>query len=120
MLGIGSIYASYVQGEIDGDDEAAVEQAPDGEWDALIWPVVNVRAVSAGVLEASGPPSYWWRCARCTTCSAPRRRCGPCAVATEATPLRPLWDAARAAAAGPPPPPQSSAPPSSLLAEAFG
>ncbi|WP_371652051.1 TfuA domain-containing protein [Streptomyces mirabilis] len=56
MLGIGSIYASYVQGEIDGDDEVAVEQAPDGEWDALIWPVVNVRhalqlAVSAGVLD---------------------------------------------------------------------
>ncbi|MER5904300.1 TfuA-like protein [Streptomyces mirabilis] len=56
MLGVGSIYASYVQGEIDGDDEVAVGQAPDGEWNALTWPVVNVRhalqlALSAGVLD---------------------------------------------------------------------
>lgn len=42
------------------------------------------------------------------------------ALHAEVTPLRPLWDAARAAAAGPPPPPHASAPPSRLLAEAFG
>ncbi|MFD7444048.1 TfuA-like protein [Streptomyces sp. NPDC059909] len=57
MLGVGSIYTAYVRGEIDGDDEVAVGQAPDGEWDALTWSVVNLRhalqlARSAGVLDA--------------------------------------------------------------------
>ncbi|MFF4578382.1 TfuA-like protein [Streptomyces sp. NPDC001373] len=56
MLGVGSIYTSYVRGEIDGDDEVAVGQAPDGEWEALTWPVVNLRHVlerarAAGVLD---------------------------------------------------------------------
>ncbi|MFF7505363.1 TfuA-like protein [Streptomyces lavendulae] len=42
--------------EIDGDDEVAVEQAPDGEWEALTWPVVNLRHVlerarDAGILD---------------------------------------------------------------------
>ncbi|GHD83458.1 hypothetical protein GCM10010336_75300 [Streptomyces goshikiensis] len=45
MLGVGTIYTSYVRGEIDGDDEVAVGQAPDGQWDALTWPVVNLRHV---------------------------------------------------------------------------
>ncbi|MFG2715255.1 TfuA-like protein [Streptomyces goshikiensis] len=45
MLGVGAIYTSYIRGEIDGDDEVAVGQAPDGEWDALTWPVVNLRHV---------------------------------------------------------------------------
>ncbi|MGW9369674.1 TfuA-like protein [Streptomyces xanthophaeus] len=45
MLGVGTIYSSYVRGEIDGDDEVAVGQAPDGQWDALTWPIVNLRQV---------------------------------------------------------------------------
>ncbi|MFE3582884.1 TfuA-like protein [Streptomyces vinaceus] len=45
MLGVGTIYTSYVRGEIDGDDEVAVGQAPDGQWDALTWPLVNLRQV---------------------------------------------------------------------------
>ncbi|MFJ2110760.1 TfuA-like protein [Streptomyces sp. NPDC087850] len=57
MLGIGHIYTAYVRGEIDGDDEVAVGQAPDGAWDALTWPVVNLRhalhlSVADGVLDA--------------------------------------------------------------------
>ncbi|MFE3608356.1 TfuA-like protein [Streptomyces goshikiensis] len=56
MLGVGSIYTSYVRGEIDGDDEVAVGQAPDGEFAALTWPLVNLRyvlqlAVAAGVVD---------------------------------------------------------------------
>ncbi|MFJ2095435.1 TfuA-like protein [Streptomyces sp. NPDC087901] len=45
MLGVGSVYAAYACGDIDGDDEVAVGQAPDGAWDALTWPMVNVRHV---------------------------------------------------------------------------
>ncbi|MGW0883472.1 TfuA-like protein [Streptomyces sp. NPDC002671] len=45
MFGVGSIYTAYTQGDIYGDDEVAVGQAPDGEWDALTWPVVNLRHV---------------------------------------------------------------------------
>ncbi|MEU9714034.1 TfuA-like protein [Streptomyces sp. NPDC047976] len=57
MLGVGNIYNAFVRGEIDGDDEVAVGQAPDGAWDALTWPLVNVRhtlglARSAGVLDS--------------------------------------------------------------------
>ncbi|MFG2631619.1 TfuA-like protein [Streptomyces sp. NPDC048473] len=56
MLGVGSVYTAYIRGEVVGDDEVAVGQAPDGEWDALTWPVVNLRHVlhlarSAGVLD---------------------------------------------------------------------
>lgn len=56
MLGVGSIYTAYIRGEIDGDDEVAVGQAPDGEWEALTWPVVNLRHVlerarDAGILD---------------------------------------------------------------------
>ncbi|MFJ6213731.1 TfuA-like protein [Streptomyces sp. NPDC092296] len=56
MLGVGSVYTAYASGEIDGDDEVAVGQAPDGEFDSLTWPVVNLRhvlrlAVSAGVVD---------------------------------------------------------------------
>ncbi|MET8676069.1 TfuA-like protein [Streptomyces sp. NPDC004647] len=56
MLGVGTIYTAYARGEIDGDDEVAVGQTPDGEWDALTWPMVNLRHVlelarSAGVLD---------------------------------------------------------------------
>ncbi|WP_371801548.1 TfuA domain-containing protein (plasmid) [Streptomyces sp. NBC_01732] len=56
MLGVGSIYAAYVRGDIDGDDEVAVGQSPDGDWSALTWPVVNLRqalelARQAGVLD---------------------------------------------------------------------
>lgn len=45
MLGVGSVFTAYARGEIDGDDEVAVGQAPDGEWDALSWPLVNLRHV---------------------------------------------------------------------------
>ncbi|MGW5477729.1 TfuA-like protein [Streptomyces sp. NPDC004008] len=56
MLGVGSIYTAYAHGEINGDDEVAVGQAPDGEWDALTWPLVNLRhvlklAALAGVVD---------------------------------------------------------------------
>ncbi|MGW7362421.1 TfuA-like protein [Streptomyces sp. NPDC054841] len=56
MLGVGSIYTAYVRGEIDGDDEVAVGQALDGDWESLTWPVVNLRHVvqlarAAGVLD---------------------------------------------------------------------
>ncbi|MFI5702637.1 TfuA-like protein [Streptomyces xanthochromogenes] len=57
MLGVGSVYAAYASGEINGDDEVAVGQAPDGEFGALTWPLVNLRhvlqmAVPAGVIDA--------------------------------------------------------------------
>ncbi|OXM60823.1 hypothetical protein CF166_34870 [Amycolatopsis sp. KNN50.9b] len=57
MLGVGHIYTAYVRGDIDGDDEVAVGQAPDGAWDALTWPLVNLRhalqlAVADQVLDA--------------------------------------------------------------------
>lgn len=45
MLGVGRVYAAYASGEIDGDDEVAVGQAPDGQFGALTWPVVNLRHV---------------------------------------------------------------------------
>ncbi|WP_344006633.1 TfuA-like protein [Streptomyces thermocarboxydovorans] len=56
MLGVGRIYAAYAQGELDGDDEVAVGQVPDGEFGALTWPVVNLRHIlqvarAAGVLD---------------------------------------------------------------------
>ncbi|MGW4821974.1 TfuA-like protein [Streptomyces sp. NPDC004227] len=55
MLGLGSVFTAYVRGEIDGDDEVAVGQVPDGERAALSWPLVNLRHVvqlaqSAGLL----------------------------------------------------------------------
>jgi hypothetical protein len=57
MLGVGRIYAAYVRGDIDGDDEVAIGQAPDGEFGALTWPLVNLRhalqlAVADQVLDA--------------------------------------------------------------------
>ncbi|WP_331726258.1 TfuA-like protein [Streptomyces sp. NBC_01276] len=56
MVGVGSIYTAYVRGDIDGDDEVAVGQAPDGAFAALTWPLVNLRyvldlAVAARVLD---------------------------------------------------------------------
>ncbi|MEW1721630.1 TfuA-like protein [Streptomyces sp. NPDC093109] len=56
MLGVGRIFTAYVRGEIDGDDEVAVGQAPDGGWSALTWPVVTLRHIlrlarSAGVID---------------------------------------------------------------------
>ncbi|WAX81273.1 TfuA domain-containing protein [Streptomyces sp. KMM 9044] len=45
MLGVGSVFTAYARGDIDGDDEVAVGQAPDGEWAALSWPLVNLRHV---------------------------------------------------------------------------
>ncbi|MGW0491145.1 TfuA-like protein [Streptomyces olivaceus] len=56
MIGVGRIYDGYTRGEIVGDDEVAVGQAPDGSFDALTCPLVNLRhllrlARSAGVIE---------------------------------------------------------------------
>ncbi|MFF8601864.1 TfuA-like protein [Streptomyces sp. NPDC015232] len=58
MLGIGAVYAAYACGEIDGDDEVAVGQAPDGDQSTLTWPLVNLRqvlhlAVQSAVLDAA-------------------------------------------------------------------
>ncbi|MER6160330.1 TfuA-like protein [Streptomyces sp. NPDC001868] len=55
MLGVGNIYTAYVRGDIEGDDEVAVGQSPDGEEDGLTWPLVNLWNVlrladEAGVL----------------------------------------------------------------------
>ncbi|MFK0223992.1 TfuA-like protein [Streptomyces vinaceus] len=57
MVGVGSVYSAYVRGDIDGDDEVAVGQAPDGGFDALTWPLVNLRhvlnlAVDAEILDS--------------------------------------------------------------------
>ncbi|MET9945265.1 TfuA-like protein [Streptomyces sp. NPDC006341] len=54
MRGVGTIYTAYVQGEIEGDDEVAVGQAPDGDWDALTWPVVTIRHVLQLAVRAGG------------------------------------------------------------------
>ncbi|MCS0634994.1 TfuA domain-containing protein [Streptomyces sp. LP05-1] len=56
MLGVGRVHAAYARGEITGDDEVAVGQAPDGDYEALTWPLVNLRHVlelarEAGVLD---------------------------------------------------------------------
>ncbi|MFJ4063640.1 TfuA-like protein [Streptomyces albogriseolus] len=56
MHGVGRIYAAYARGNIDGDDEVAVGQAPD-DARALTWPLVNLRhalelAVAHEVLDA--------------------------------------------------------------------
>lgn len=56
MRGVGRIYTAFTAGEIDGDDEVAVGQNPDGAGNALTWPVVNLRHVlqlarSGGVLD---------------------------------------------------------------------
>ncbi|MFE9573979.1 TfuA-like protein [Streptomyces sp. NPDC006692] len=86
MLGIGSIYTAYARGDIEGDDEVAVGQAPDGEFGALTWPLVNLRhvlnfAVAAGVLHqerAAGIlaalrevyyPQRTWAAVRAVCCS---------------------------------------------------
>ncbi|MFE4634879.1 TfuA-like protein [Streptomyces sp. NPDC056773] len=86
LLGVGTIYTSYVRGELDGDDEVAVGQAPDGQWDALTWPLVTSGRSCTWprpptYSTKSGPPNSWRRCARSTTRSAPPPRCGPCAAA---------------------------------------
>ncbi|MCX5063730.1 TfuA-like protein [Streptomyces sp. NBC_00201] len=45
MQGVGSIFRRYLTGELTGDDEVAVGQAPDGDRQALTWPLVNLRHV---------------------------------------------------------------------------
>ena len=47
MIGVGQIYRAYAAGDIDGDDEVAVGQTPDGDLEALTWPLVNLRHVLA-------------------------------------------------------------------------
>ncbi|MFE3163352.1 TfuA-like protein [Streptomyces sp. NPDC059224] len=56
MVGVGDVYEAYARGEITGDDEVAVGQAPDGDRQALTWPVVSLRRVvrlaqAGGVLD---------------------------------------------------------------------
>ncbi|MGW7260716.1 TfuA-like protein [Streptomyces sp. NPDC054834] len=56
MLGVGAIYNAYARGEITGDDEVAVGQAPDGDRKSLTWPLVNLRHVldlarAAGIVD---------------------------------------------------------------------
>ncbi|WP_188300761.1 TfuA-like protein [Streptomyces sp. CBMA156] len=43
MVGVGAVYGAYARGEITGDDEVAVGQAPDGPRQALTVPLVNLR-----------------------------------------------------------------------------
>ncbi|MFS0692867.1 TfuA-like protein [Streptomyces nitrosporeus] len=43
MVGVGAVYHAYARGEITGDDEVAVGQAPDGPQQALTVPLVNLR-----------------------------------------------------------------------------
>ncbi|WP_369265247.1 TfuA-like protein [Streptomyces sp. R35] len=45
MRGVGGIFRRYLSGELTGDDEVAVGQAPDGDRQALTWPLVNLRYV---------------------------------------------------------------------------
>nr|WP_239073865.1 TfuA-like protein [Streptomyces sp. SID10853] len=45
MLGVGSIYSAYANGDLDGDGEVAVAQAPTGDLRALSWPMVNLRHI---------------------------------------------------------------------------
>lgn len=52
MVGVGHIYTAYAKGDIDGDDEVAVGQTPDGAWESLTWPVVNLRYVLKMAQEA--------------------------------------------------------------------
>lgn len=59
VIGVGRIYRAYVCGELTGDDEVAVGQAPDGDLRALTWPLVNLRHMvrageRAGLLNADG------------------------------------------------------------------
>ncbi|TLS44938.1 hypothetical protein FE633_17495 [Streptomyces montanus] len=56
MVGVGAVYLAYADGDITGDDEVAVGQLPDGQRQALTWPLVNLRhtlglARAAGVLD---------------------------------------------------------------------
>lgn len=58
MLGVGTVYTAYRCGDITADDEVAVGQAPDGQWEALTWPLVNLRSVlrvaqEAGILDSA-------------------------------------------------------------------
>ncbi|GAA2679912.1 MULTISPECIES: TfuA-like protein [Actinosynnema] len=58
MVGVGEVFAAYAAGDLVGDDEVAVGQAPDGDWQALTWPLVNLRRVlelacTRGVLDTA-------------------------------------------------------------------
>ncbi|MEV7304560.1 TfuA-like protein [Streptomyces clavifer] len=64
MLGVGSVYAAYHRGDITADDEVAVGQAPDGQWEALTWPLVNLRSVLRLAQEAGAQVSVSPRVSR--------------------------------------------------------
>ncbi|MFD0372873.1 TfuA-like protein [Streptomyces sp. NPDC127114] len=56
MVGVGAVFTAYVRGQITGDDEVAVGQAPDRARDALTCPLVRLRRIlelaeAAGVLD---------------------------------------------------------------------
>ncbi|MCX5199724.1 TfuA domain-containing protein [Streptomyces sp. NBC_00249] len=45
VIGSGRIYKAYARGELTGDDEVAVWQAPDGDRRAQTWPLVSLRHI---------------------------------------------------------------------------
>lgn len=45
MLGVGTVWRSYANGHLDGDDEVAVGQSTDGDLRSCTWPLVRVRHV---------------------------------------------------------------------------
>lgn len=53
MTGVGAVFRAYLHGDLDGDDEVAVGQEPDGDWRSLTWPLVSLRHVLA-VAEHNG------------------------------------------------------------------
>ncbi|MFE2838706.1 TfuA-like protein [Streptomyces mirabilis] len=58
MLGVGSVWHSYANGLLDGDDEVAVAQSTEGDRHACTWPLVRVRqvvgaALMKGVVDAN-------------------------------------------------------------------
>nr|WP_237518582.1 TfuA-like protein [Streptomyces sp. SID5910] len=57
MLGVGSVWYSYVSGQLDGDDEVAVAQSTNGDLRSCTWPLVRVRKVAsaAALLQVLTP-----------------------------------------------------------------
>ncbi|MFG1910725.1 TfuA-like protein [Kribbella sp. NPDC048928] len=52
MVGLGRVFELYAAGVVEGDDEVAVAQRPDGAWAALSIPMVNARAMVDSALAA--------------------------------------------------------------------
>lgn len=47
MIGVGSVWQSYANGQLTGDDEVAVAQSTEGDLSACTWPLVRVRQIIA-------------------------------------------------------------------------